>query len=303
MSKLIQMRNRIQTIETIRKVTDVMRIISMSAHSRLKVKQEPLSEYLNILKNLLAKVQRATPTWKHEQLMPTENDRNPLIIIIGSQKGLCGGFNTQLSKILNDYISHNPSAHYRFSAVGKKPIEYLINNHPDKLVCSFPVITSRNFLTIAQELTDMIMTATPAYTSVVIISNVFKNFFTQKATITQLIPFDPTSSFAKASDSAKATSDKTADRQITADATPPTEGYMWDETPSDILNKLAIQYIEAQFQHLIFQSLLSEHAARFLSMDNSTRNANTLLTDTKLEYNKIRQAKITTEITELTGNF
>jgi F-type H+-transporting ATPase subunit gamma len=283
MSKLIQMRNRIQTIETIRKVTDVMRIISMSAHSRLKVKQEPLSEYLNTLKNLLAKVQRATPTWKHEQLMPTENDRNPLIIIIGSQKGLCGGFNTQLSKILNDYISHNPSAHYRFSAVGKKPIEYLINNHPDKLVCSFPVITSRNFLTIAQELTDMIMMATPVYTSVIIISNVFKNFFTQKATITQLIPFNPA--------------------HITAHSTPPTEGYMWDETPSTILDKLAIQYIEAQFQHLIFQSLLSEHAARFLSMDNSTRNANTLLTDTKMEYNKIRQAKITTEITELTGNF
>ena len=283
MSKLIQMRNRIQTIETIRKVTDVMRIISMSAHSRLKIKQEPLSDYLHILQNLLAKVQRATPSWSHEQLMPTGNNDNPLIIIIGSQKGLCGAFNTQLSKIVNEYIAQNPSAHYRFSAVGKKPIEYLINNHPDKLICSFPAITSRNFLTIAQELADLIMTATPAYTSVTIISNVFKNFFIQKATITHLIPFDPT--------------------HIGTHTTPPTEGYIWDETPSDILNKLAIQYIEAQFQHLIFQSLLSEHAARFLSMDNSTRNANTLLTDTKLEYNKIRQAKITTEITELTGNF
>jgi F-type H+-transporting ATPase subunit gamma len=283
MSKLIQMRNRIQTIETIRKVTDVMRIISMSAHSRLKTKQEPLSQYLDELKNLLAKVQRATPSWSHEQLIPTGNDTNPLIIIIGSQKGLCGAFNTQLSKILNEYLSQNPSAHYRFSAVGKKPIEYLISNHPDKLIYSFPTITSRNFLTIAQELTDLIMTARPIYTSVTIISNVFKNFFTQKATITKLIPFDPS--------------------HISSDAVPPIEGYMWDETPSEILDKLAVQYIEAQFQHLIFQSLLSEHAARFLSMDNSTRNANTLLTDTKLEYNKIRQAKITTEITELTGNF
>jgi F-type H+-transporting ATPase subunit gamma len=283
MSKLIQMRNRIQTIETIRKITDVMRIISMSAHSRLKSKQEPLSEYLHVLKTLLAKVQQATPLWSHEQLLPKGPNNNPLIIIIGSQKGLCGGFNTQLSKILNAYISHNPSAHYHFSAVGKKPIDYLINNHPEKLICSFPALTSRNFLTIAQELTDLIMIATPAYTSVIIISNVFKNFFVQKATITQLIPFDPT--------------------HITTSTTPPTEGYIWDETPRDILNKLAVQYIEAQFQHLIFQSLLSEHAARFISMDNSTRNANTLLNTTKLEYNKVRQAKITTEITELTGNF
>jgi len=283
MSKLIQMRNRIQTIETIRKVTDVMRIISMSAHSRLKVKQEPLSEYLNALKNLLAKVQRATPSWSHEQLMPTGTNNNRLIIVIGSQKGLCGGFNTQLSKILGEYLSQNPSAHYHFSAVGKKPIDYLINTYPDKLISSFPVITARNFLAIAQELTDLIMTATPTYTSVTIISNVFKNFFVQKATATQLIPFDPT--------------------HISGTIDSPTEGYMWDETPSDILNTLAVQYIEAQFQHLIFQSLLSEHAARFISMDNSTRNANSLLNTTKLEYNKVRQAKITTEITELTGNF
>ena len=282
MSKLIQMRNRIQTIETIRKVTDVMRIISMSAHSRLKIKQEPLTEYLHVLKNLLSKVQQATPTWSHEQLMPTGENNNRLVILIGSQKGLCGGFNTQLSKLLTEYLSQNPSGNYHFTAVGKKPIDYLINNYPEKLISSFPHITSRNFITIAQELTDLIMIAQPAYTSVIIISNLFKNFFVQKPTVTQLIPFDPT--------------------QIVTTTETPTE-YTWDEEPYEVLNRLAIQYIEAQFQHLIFQSLLSEHAARFISMDNSTRNAQTLLNTTKLEYNKIRQAKITTEITELAGNF
>jgi len=284
MSKLIQMRNRIQTIETIKKITDVMRIISMSAHSRLKTKQEPLSEYLNELKKLLAKVQQATPEWTHERLMPiSTNNNNALIVVIGSQKGLCGGFNTQLSKFLNEYIGRHAATNYHITAVGKKAIDYLINNHPEKLICSFPTLTARNFLTIAQELTDLVITATPVYTSVIIISNVFKNFFTQKATITNLIPFNP--------------------GDIKVDIAPTQEGYLWDETPHDILNTLAMNYIEAQFQHLIFQSLLSEHAARFISMDNATRNANSLLTATRLEYNKVRQSKITTEITELTGNF
>jgi F-type H+-transporting ATPase subunit gamma len=278
------MRNRIQTIETIRKVTDVMRIISMSAHSRLKIKQEPLNHYINALKTLLAKVQQATSSWSHPQLIPLGKNDNPLIIVIGSQKGLCGGFNTQLSKMLVEYLAQNPSDKYHFSAVGKKPIEYLINNYPDKLIFSFPAVTSRNFVTIAQELTDLIMTAHPIYTSVTIISNIFKNFFVQTATITKLIPFN-------------------ASDILTTQVTPPKEGYLWDESAHDILNKLAIQYVEAQLQHLIFQSLLSEHAARFISMDNSTRNANTLLTNTKMKYNKIRQAKITTEITELSGNF
>jgi len=284
MSKLIQMRNRIQTIETIKKVTDVMRIISMSAHSRLKTKQEPLSIYLDELKMLLAKVQQATPSWSHERLMPTNtHNNNALIVVIGSQKGLCGGFNTQLSKFLNEYLGQQTATHYHFTAVGKKAIDYLINNHPEKLLRSFPTLTARNFLSIAQELTDLVITATPVYTSVIIVSNVFKNFFVQKATITNLIPFDPTS--------------------INVTVTPPTEEYIWDEEPHAILDTLAIHFIEAQFQHLIFQSLLSEHAARFISMDNSTRNANSLLAATKLEYNKVRQAKITTEITELTGNF
>ncbi|HEX4068464.1 MAG TPA: FoF1 ATP synthase subunit gamma [Candidatus Babeliales bacterium] len=283
MSKLIQMRNRIKTIETIRKITDVMRIISMSAHSRLKTRQEPLSDYLTELQSLFAKVQLATPSWTNERLMPTTNNNNPLIIVIGSQKGLCGGFNTQISKLVQHYIAQNPSPHYHFTAVGKKPIDYLMNNYPDKLISSFPVLTARNFLAIAQELTDMIMTTTPAYTSVTIISNIFKNFFVQKATVTQLIPFNPTN--------------------ISTHIPAPTEEYIWNEAPHTTLNALTIQYVEAQLQHLIFQSLLSEHAARFLSMDNSTRNAHNLLNTTKLEYNKVRQAKITTEITELTGNF
>lgn len=282
MSKLIQMRNRIKTIETIKKVTDVMRIISMSAHSRLKTKQESLSEYLHELKKLLSLVQKSTPVWTHPRLMPETENTKPLIIVIGSQKGLCGGFNTQLSKFLDEYIKHHPSPRYHFTAIGKKPIDYLIEHYPDKLICSFPVLTARNFLSIAHEVTDLIMTATPAYTSVTIISNIFKNFFVQKVTATHLIPFNPAHITEKISSS---------------------EEYTWDETPQDILNTLAIQYIEAQLQYLIFQSLLSEHAARFLSMDSSTRNAHNLLNTTKLEYNKVRQAKITTEITELTGNF
>jgi F-type H+-transporting ATPase subunit gamma len=284
MSKLIQMRNRIQTIETIRKVTDAMRIISMSAHSRLKAKQEPLSAYLSTLSILLAKIQQATPAWSNERLMPTtEHDNNPLLILIGSQKGLCGGFNTQLFKFLTHHLQENHLAHYHYAAIGKKAIDYLHDNYPDKLTQSFPILTAQNFLTVAQGLSDLIMTTHIPYTSVTIFSNTFKSFFIQKPTITHLIPFDQ--------------------KKIVALVEPPTEGYLWDEEPHTILDKLAAHYIEAQLQHLLFQSLLSEQAARFISMDNSTRNANSLLEITKLEYNKLRQAKITTEITELSGSF
>jgi F-type H+-transporting ATPase subunit gamma len=288
MSKLVQMRSRIETIETIKKVTDAMRVISMSAHSRLKVQQEPLKLYLDELSLFLAKVQQATPSWSNERIMPTkEDDHSPLIILIGSQKGLCGGFNTQLSKFLSEFLSNyveqKRSINYQFCAIGKKAVDYLSVNYPDKLVSAFPVLSARNFSTIAEHITQHIMTATPAYTSVTVISNLFKSFFIQKPTISSLIPFNPTT--------------------ITTTVQPPAEGYLWDAQPHIILDELAVRYIEAQLQQLIFQSLFAEHAARFISMDNSTRNAMNLLETTKLEYNKLRQSKITTEITELTGSF
>jgi len=284
MSKLIQMRNRIQTIETIRKVTDAMRIISMSSHSRLKNKQEALSNYLQTLVTLLTKVQQATPSWHNERLMPSaDNDTNPLLILIGSQKGLCGSFNTFLWKFFEKYMSEESSKNYTYICIGKKSIDYLNAQYTDKIIKTFSLTKSDAFLTIATEITTLIMNAPVAYTSVTIFSNSFKSFFIQKPTISHLIPFNP--------------------KKIVSFLESPIEGYLWDEEPHTILDKLAIHYIEAQLQHIIFQSLLSEHAALFISMDNSTRNANSLLETTKLTYNKLRQTKITTEITELSGSF
>jgi F-type H+-transporting ATPase subunit gamma len=70
-----------------------------------------------------------------------------------------------------------------------------------------------------------------------------------------------------------------------------------------VLDILALQLCEITIQHILFESLLAEQAARFISMDSSTRNAETILEETILWYNKLRQAKITKELTELIGSF
>lgn len=284
MSKLIQMRSRIKTIETIKKITHAMRLISMSSHSRLKTTEDTLDTYLHSLSCLFSKIQYATPKWTHKQLIPTtEKNTRPLIILIGSQRGLCGSFNTQVIKLLSEYITENEIINYETAAIGKKAVDYMVLHNPEKLISQHAILTTRTLTKTAQELTTMIVNAKKPYSSVIIISNLFKSFFVQKPTITSLIPLDPS--------------------MIAKNITPPIEGYLWDDNPHAILDTLALQYVEAQVHYLLFQSLLSEHAARFISMDNSTRNANSLLDRTKLEYNKLRQTKITTEITELSGSF
>ncbi len=284
MSKLIQMRQRIKAIETIRKITQAMRLISMSSHSRLKHQQEPLVDYLNTITSLFSKVYQLTPEWHNPIMNPTEPaEVNPLIILVSSQKGLCASFNSALFKKVAAYLAPYQTIPYSFITVGKKAENYIKQRYPEKLVISFATFNARNFLFISQELMDSIEHTKTPYSSVLIFSNLFKSFFLQQPDMFTLIPFDPTS--------------------ITSGDQPLTEGYIWDQDNIKILDFIARQYLRARLQYLLFQSLLAEHAARFISMDSSTRNANNLLKAKYLEYNKLRQAKITTELTELSGSF
>ncbi|MEX2437811.1 MAG: FoF1 ATP synthase subunit gamma, partial [Candidatus Babeliales bacterium] len=79
--------------------------------------------------------------------------------------------------------------------------------------------------------------------------------------------------------------------------------YVWEETPTNILNYLIRIYVQSTIEYALFESLMAESAARFISMDSSTRNAKDVLEELELEYNKTRQAKITRELSELMGSF
>lgn len=283
MSKLIQMRRRIKAIETIKKITHAMRLISMSAHSRLKYKQQTVAEYVHAIEQLFNNTLRDSPDWTHPIMQPPTTSKTTLIIIIGSQKGLCGHFNTVL---LNRFITHtdlNSNHNYAIISVGKKVTDMLKTTIPHALIDIHEQFTTRTFLDIAHKLVNHITTQTTPYAKVIIWSNIAKSFFVQKPEETILIPFN-----------ANRLPDKQRN-QITE--------YTWEYPAQEILGTLAQQYLESHIEQLLFESLLAEQAARFISMDGSTRNAQNLLDETRLQYNKIRQAKITKELTELIGSF
>src|ERR1700757_4483174 len=96
MSLLIQLRDRMRGIETIKKITHAMRLISMSSRSRLKTKEDPLKEYNNTVKNLFVRLYQLHPEWKNPLISNDNEQSNILVILVGSQRGLCGNFNTIL---------------------------------------------------------------------------------------------------------------------------------------------------------------------------------------------------------------
>lgn len=286
MSLLIQLRYRIRAIETIKKITHAMRLISMSSRSRLKSKEDPLREYIKTSAQLLDRIKAHAPDWQNPIVSPGQSiPHNPLIILIGSQRGLCGNFNTTLFHFFEKEVlkkPHKKGGVIQIIPVGKKAVQYIDDNPNYAVIARFSELTAKTIGSISHEILELLVHHDPKFTDVVVFSNQLKTFFVQKPHETVLIPF-------------------VAEQEKTTEPANK-EDYLWQQSPNDLLDQLAYQTLEVQLHYLLFESLLAEHAARFISMDNATRNAQTLLEETQLQYNKLRQAKITKELTELVSN-
>lgn len=284
MSKLIQLRQRIRAIETIKKITHAMRLIAMSTHSQLKGLQEPTESYTaqiaTIVNELMAKVGPSDSSLLNPD--PAISQKT-LAIIIGSQKGLCGSFNTTLFKSFNQTIIARAFNNQNLDiiAVGQKAIDYAQTIPHAAIIGRYEKCSSATLSAVAQRITNQISQAVPHYRSVIIVANEFKTFFNQIPKVTELIPF--------------------ASKPLSASML--NDDILWEQKPADIAAALIPQYLHAQINFHLFQSLYAEHAARFVSMDAATRNAKKLLEHAKLDYNKLRQAKITKELTELSGSY
>lgn len=287
MSQLIQMRRRIKTIETIHKITNAMRLIAMSGHTRLKHKEELVKQYNSQIEELYGQIRAQIPT-NFDPLASRIDPKGPeLIILVGSQKGLCGNFNANVFNLSEGYIKQETQPH--IIAIGRRAVDFVKNKHYAHVIETFNKFNTTNINEIVATISETINNPTQSYSRISIVSNVLKTFFAQRPVINQLLPLILGPEVA---------TEPTDDKQTTVLF----EDYMWEQPPQSIIKDLAYLYLTAKLHNFLFQSLLAEQAARFLSMDNSTRNAEGLLELSKIQYNKLRQAKITKEINELVSS-
>ena len=274
MEQLIVMKQRIKAVETIKKVTHAMRLISMSSHTRLLEKRKHLAAYKKTFEELWYSVHLVLPPLPEEPLFEEPKD---LCILISSQKGLCGTFNATLFKFFEQQIPKLNKQHH-FIGIGQFAIDYL-KRHKVVSLASYSNISPHHFIPIAQALTDLIMENPLKYRTVTVYSNSEKTFFVQQAKRTEIFPF-PAPDLAE---------------------TETHTSYLFEQSPELLRETISRLLLSVSLQNLLFESLLSEQAARFISMDTSTRNADNLITTMKLGYNKVRQAGITRELSELSA--
>ncbi len=281
MSRLMHMRQRIKAVQTIKKITHAMRLISMSTHSRMKHQEEPIKRYQEKIVELFAHARAMRPNYHNPILQPSDPpNKKPLVILVGSQKGLCGAFNTNLFQFFNLEML-NKKIKPAIITVGKRASQYIQKKDFGSHIAMFDTFALHTLLTIADSLLQEITHANPHYSSVTIYINTAPSFFMQRPKAEQMIP----AMIPKDNDGKKHPE------------------YDLEQPAQQVLGYLADQYLLSHLQHALFQSLLAEHSARFVSMDSSTRNAETMLEELQIDYNKLRQAKITRELTELSAFF
>tara|TARA_B100001287_G_C22628338_1_gene503766 strand:- start:538 stop:1347 length:810 start_codon:yes stop_codon:yes gene_type:complete len=260
-------------------ITNAMKMVSAA---KLKKAQESISAtlpYSNKLSELIKNISSSTESEDINPLFEKRDFKKLLIIAITSNKGLCGGFNSNIIKEVNNIIINSSSKKVDLLTIGKKGNDILSKK--------FQVISSHNDVydnfnyTNVKEIADVIMHkfSEKEYDKVVLVYNHFKNAATQIITNEQYLPIEENNE---------------ENNSVSGD-------YIFEPNRAKILNELIPKSLSIQLFKAISDSIAGEHGARMTAMHKATDNASELRDQLKLTYNKARQTAITNEILEIVG--
>lgn len=282
MAQLTQLKRKIQSIQTTKKITHAIRLVSMSSYSKLEKQTRFLNSYKKNIEQTFAQLLEIQTEWTNKTLFPSDrSDSTPLIIVISSTKGLCGSFNSNLLRYIGRKLLFENNQKPEFITIGQKATKEIKSQNLGEIISSFTEFNYNNIEIISKDIIDKIYNKKGGYSSVYFYSNKFVNFFIQRPQKTTLIPanFD----FEQ--------------KEKTKNLDP-----IFEQDQNTILNFMAQKYLKSTVLEVLFQSLISENASRFLAMDGSNNNAKKMLEKLILEYNKSRQTLITREVSELAAN-
>jgi len=289
---LIQLRQKIKSIQTTKKITHAVRLVSMSLYARMEKQDVPLKRYVTTMQQLFIRLSQCVPDWKSPLLISEDSaNSNPLVIIVGTSKGLCGSLNSNLFRYYESTCEFGTIPNLNIITIGQKATKFMKEQPFGTLICSYAELNSNNFITIADDLVVKLKASN--FSSVVMYSTELKSFFVQKPCHVNIIPINNTQS-----------GQQEPVRDIPQDFDGfEQESLIWEQDRYELLDYLAPQYLQSMIMHILFQALRAEHAARFLAMENSTANAEKYLERLTLQYNKLRQSLITREVAELCASF
>ena len=286
MPNLKELKNRISSVKSTRKITSAMKMVAASKLRRAQELAESSRVYADSLSFILSSLAGNTKNSADlpEILTGRENSKISLLIINSSDRGLCGGFNSNLFRNAKKWISdqQGQGKSVKIMTVGKKASSFYKKTDLD-IVASFEDLNSNDRqLQVSEEIKNKIMELfdNNEIDEVSILFNKFVSAISQEPTYQSLIPL---------SNQETSEDESEANNAI----------FEFEPDKNELLEYLVPRNFLTQIYRSVLESSASEHAARMTSMDNATRNAGDMIDRLTLTYNRTRQAFITKELIEI----
>ncbi len=293
MPSLKDYRLRIASVKNTRKITSAMKMVAASKLRQAQARAEAGRPYARKMAEALARL--IVAIGHRDEPMPlldgTGEDKKILYVVITADRGLCGGFNTNLVREARRHMTMQRAQNKDLTiiTVGRKGRDLLRREFPGAMVDHLPFDIS---YATAEKLTQTIIGLFSAgeFDMAYLASSRFKNVITQIPTVTQLVPFTPP---------------EAALEQVKHEDEPQYYNqtahgyYSFEPDAMTLLKRLIPQQIAAQLYSVLLEVGAGEQAAKMTSMDNATRNAGDMINKYTLQYNRARQAYITKEVSEI----
>lgn len=283
MANLKEIRNRITSVGSTMQITSAMKMVSAAKLKRAQDAVTQMRPYAAKLKEILGNLS-ASLDLSENALAANRGDKKVLIVAITSNRGLCGGFNNNIIKQVNQLIvSDYRNSDVKVLCIGKKAKDafkrsdvYYESADTDRVGDIYADLSYENAGLIAQAVKARFLDG--SFDKVVVVYNSFINAASQAVKVEQLLPIIPTVS-----------------------ETTSNNDYIFEPSKEEIVEELIPKSLNVQLFKALLDSFASEHGARMTAMHKATDNAKDLKKSLTLSYNKARQAAITNEILEIVG--
>jgi F-type H+-transporting ATPase subunit gamma len=283
MATLRDIKRRIKAVQSTSKITKAMKMVAAAKFRKAQQRMFEMRPYADRMNTILSSLAGSAEGETHP-LLAVRPRKNIQVIVLTSDRGLCGAFNTNIMKAATRHTNELKKEGYEvgISIVGRKARDYY-KRRGVEMTKTWTGISGKISYANAQEIAaDIIENYTnETIDEVVLIYNEFKSAIAQQVVVQRLLPLEP----IKASE----------------EEALPIYNFIYEPSKQEIFSRLVPKNVEIQVFRALLESQASEEAARMAAMENATRAANDMINALSLQYNKARQASITKELMDIVG--
>ncbi len=285
MATLRDIQNRIKAVHNTQKITKAMKMVSAAKLKKVQGRMLDLRPYADKMNDVLKNLAKGADTEAHP-LLAVRQRKTIEVVVVTSDRGLCGAFNTNILKAAQETINgyKNDGFEVSVSTVGKKSADYFRRRNVQTRSSWIDVSGNVSFLKaeeIANDIKESYMNGT--VDEVVVVYNAFKTMVTQTVTVSKFLPLSPDEGEQGASAEAES-----------AD-------FIYEPSTAAIFERLIPRNVDVQIYRALLESSAAEEGARMSAMENATQSCDEMVERLTLQYNKARQASITGELMDIVG--